>query len=75
MDEMRIKLSTKLLRGLVSKLISKAVYKNIGVRPDINVRDIELDMREGKTYFHIDVDGSIGNEVVLKLNNLIDSEE
>lgn len=75
MDEMRIKLSTKLLRGLVSKLISKAVYKNIGVRPDINVRDIELDMREGKTYFHIDVDGSIGNEVILKLNNLIDSEE
>lgn len=75
MDEMRIKLSTKLLRGLVSKFISKAVYKNIGVRPDINVRDIELDMREGKTYFHIDVDGSIGNEVILKLNNLIDSEE
>lgn len=75
MDEMRIKLSTKLLRGLVSKLISKVVYKNIGVRPDINVRDIELDMREGKTYFHIDVDGSIGNEVILKLNNLIDSEE
>lgn len=75
MDEMRIKLSTKLLRGLVSKLISKAVYKNIGVRPDINVRDIDLDMREGKTYFHIDVDGSIGNEVILKLNNLIDSEE
>ncbi len=75
MDEMRIKLSTKLLRGLVSKLISKAVYKNIGVRPDINIRNIELDMREGKTYFHIDVDGSIGNEVILKLNNLIDSEE
>lgn len=75
MDEMRIKLSTNLMKGLVSKIISKLVYKNVGVKPEINIQNIELDMKDGKIFFHIDVDGCIGKEIILKLNKMIDLDE
>lgn len=75
MDEMKIKLSTKIMRGIVAKLISKAIYKNIGVKPDIQITEIEAEMKDGKIRFHINADGEISDEVLLKINRIVDSED
>lgn len=75
MDEMKIKLSTKLMRGMVAKLISRAIYKNIGVKPDIQITELEAEMKDGKIYFHINADGEISNDVLLKINRIVDSED
>lgn len=74
MDEMKIKLSTKLMRGIVAKLISKAIYKNIGVKPNIHISEIEADIKDGKIHFHINADGEIDDRVLVKINRLIDSD-
>lgn len=74
MDEMKMKLSTKLMRGIVAKLISKAIYKNIGVKPIINISEIEAEMKDGKIHFHINADGEIDDRVLVKINRLIDSD-
>ena len=75
MDEMKIKLSTRFMRGMVAKLISRAIYKNIGVKPDIRISEIEAEMKDGKIRFHINADGEIDQKVLLKIEQIVDSEE
>lgn len=75
MDEMKIKLSTRLMRGIVAKIISKAIYKNIGVKPIINISELEAEMKDGKIRFHIDADGEIDQKVLLKIERIVDSED
>lgn len=75
MDEMKIHLSTKFMRGIVAKIVSKAIYKNIGVKPDIQINEIEAEMKDGKIRFHINADGEIDQNVLLKIDRIIDSED
>ena len=56
MDEMKLKLSTKFMRGMVSKLIAKALYKKLGYKVDIQLNDINVEFIDGETSIHADVD-------------------
>lgn len=67
MDEMKLKLSSNLMRGFVSKLLSKLVKKQFGYDVSINLNDIQVKIIDSKANFHIDVDGSMGNEELIKL--------
>ena len=73
MDEMKIKLSTKFMRGIVAKVMSKIIYKNTGVKSDICINELEVELIDGKIRFHIDADGELDDAVLLKLNRVIDS--
>ena len=67
MDEMKLKLSTKFMRGMVSKLISKAVYKKLGYKVDIQLNDINVEFIDGETSIHADVDLRLDKEECTKL--------
>ena len=67
MDEMKLKLSTKFMRGMVSKLISKAVYKKLGYKVDIQLNDINVEFIDGETSIHTDVDLRLDKEEFAKL--------
>ena len=67
MDEMKLKLSTKFMRGMVSKLISKAVYKKLGYKVDIQLNDINVEFIDGETSIHADVDLRLDKEDFTKL--------
>ena len=67
MDEMKLKLSTKFMRGMVSKLISKAVYKKLGYKVDIQLNDINVEFIDGETSIHADVDLRLDKEEFTKL--------
>ena len=56
MDEMKLKLSTKFMRNLLSKLIAKALYKKLGYKVDIQLNDINVEFIDGETSIHADVD-------------------
>lgn len=56
MDEMKLKLSTKFMKGLLSKLIAKALYKKLGYKVDIQLNDINVEFIDGETSIHADVD-------------------
>ena len=49
MDEMKLKLSTKFMRGIVAKLIAKAIYKKIGYKVDIQLNDLDVSIIDGET--------------------------
>ena len=61
MDKMNVKLTSKFMRCIVSKLISRAIYKKLGYKVDIELK--ELDIRS------IDGDTTIQTNVELKLNS------
>lgn len=67
MDEMKIKLSTKFMKGIVAKLVSKAVSKKLGCDVNIQISEIEAKTTDGKVHIHVDVDGEMSNDEFMKL--------
>ena len=72
MDEMKIKLSTKFMKNMVAKIISKAIFKSFGVKPVINISDLEAELKNGKIYFSINTTGEIDQKVFVKIDRLLD---
>lgn len=67
MDEMKLKLSTKFMRNLLSKLIAKMLYKKLGYKIDIQLNDINVEFIDGDTSIHADVDLKMDKNEFTKL--------
>lgn len=67
MDELKLKLSTKFMRGIVANLISKALAKKLGYNIDILLNEIEVKNEDGKIRLHIDADAEIENHEFIKM--------
>ena len=61
MDELKLKLSTKIMRGIVANLVSKALAKKLGYNIDILLNEIEVKNENGKIHLHIDADAEVEN--------------
>lgn len=66
MDEMKI--SSKFLTGIVSKIIDKLVRKKLGVDVGVQINSVQATMQEGNTHLHLDVDADMKKE---DLENLL----
>ena len=74
MDELKLILNTKFMRGIVTKIIKKALAKKIGYPVDIDLKNVSVEVRDGKVHFHIDADGAINTDDlvnIIKSNGLI----
>ncbi len=67
MDEMKVKLSTKFMRGIVSKLISKAIYKKCGYKVDIQLNGLDISVIDGETNVNVNVEAKLSNDEFMKL--------
>ena len=67
MDELKLNLSSKFMRGIVTKIISKAVYKKTGYKIEIDLNNINVEVVNGKAYIHIDADAEIDNDELMKI--------
>lgn len=74
MDEMKLNLRTNFMRSIVSKIIAKVVFSKFGVKPEIQINEIEAELVDGKIRFHINADGEISENVLLKVSKLTDIE-
>lgn len=61
MDEMKLKLTTGFMRNIVSKLVSRYIYKKTGYKVDIKLNDLDVNFVDGDT--------EIETNVELKLNS------
>ena len=66
-DEMKMKLSTKFMKNVLSKLISKALYKKLGYKIDIKLNDINVEFIDGETNIHADIDLKLAKEEFTKI--------
>lgn len=67
MDELKLNLSSKLMRGIVTKLISKAVYKKTGYKIGIELNNINVEVINGRARIHINADAEINNDELMKI--------
>ena len=67
MDEMKVRLTTKFMRNIVSKLIAKAIYKKYGYEVDIQLNDLDISVVDGDTEIKTNVAVKIGNKEFMKI--------
>ena len=71
MDEMNVKLSTRFMRGIVSKLISKAIYKKIGYKVDIQLHELDIKIIDGETRILTNVEAKVNSDEFMKIMKTI----
>ena len=67
MDELKLNLSSKFMRGIVTKLIAKAIYKKTGYKIEVELNSINVEVINSKAHIHADVDVEIDNEELMKI--------
>lgn len=60
MDEMKIQ--SKLMRGILSRIITKELKKKLGCDVNIRIRSLSAATIDNTTRIHVDVDGEINTE-------------
>lgn len=74
MDEMRIKLSTNFMKGIVAKLISRAIYKKYGYKVSVQLKDLDIWSIDGDTTLKLNVEARLKSDEFNKLMKSIDDE-
>lgn len=59
MDELKLVISTKFMRNLITKLLAKTIYKKTGYKIDIQINKIEANIRDEKVRLSIDADAEM----------------
>ena len=59
MDILKLKLSTKFMKGIAAKVLSRNIYKKLGYKVDIQLNDVQIDVIDGNVKFHNDADGKM----------------
>lgn len=65
MDTMKI--SSKFLRGVVSKLIKEIIKRKVGYDVDIQLDELMVTVDEGKAHFRINVGADISKDEFTKI--------
>lgn len=74
MDEMRIKLSTSFMRGIVSKLIARSIYKKYGYKVNIKLEDLDVWVINGDTTVKLNVEAKLKSEDFKRIMKTIDQD-
>lgn len=67
MDEMKLKLSTKFMRTIVSKLIARFIYKKTGYKVDIQINELDASAYDGDTTVKLNVEAKLKSEEFNKI--------
>ena len=62
MDELKLVISTKFMRNIITKILAKAIYKKTGYQVDIQINNIKAETCNGKISIHMDVDAEMNGE-------------
>lgn len=73
MDELKIK--TKLMRGMLSKVIEMLIRTKTGYKVKIQLNDIDVTITDDVAHIHLNVDGDINTNEFKKISRIIGLEE
>lgn len=69
MDEMKIKLSTSFMKGIIAKIIKSAISKKLGFEVELEINEIDVKFDGGKVRLHADIDGEMNKDEFVKIIN------
>lgn len=67
MDELKMKLSTGFMKGIVSKLIARSIYKKYGYKVDFRLDDLDIWVLDGDTSIKANVEIKMNSQEFKKL--------
>lgn len=67
MDELKLKLSTRFMRTIVAKLISRAIRKKYGYNVNIRLEDLDIESINGETIVKTNVELKINNDELMEI--------
>lgn len=67
MDELRLSLKTKFMRGVASKLISKFILKQTGVKVDINLDVLDVTSFNGDALIKLNMVAKVDEKEIIKV--------
>lgn len=73
MDEVKIK--TKLMKNILSRLISTLIRKKTGYKVKVQLNDIDVVINDSTAHIHLDVDGDINIDEFKKISQIIGLED
>lgn len=73
MDEVRIK--TKLMKNILSRLISTLIRKKTGYKVKVQLNDIDVVINDSTAHIHLDVEGDINIDEFKKISQIIGLED
>ncbi len=62
-----MKIQSKFMTGLVSKLVSRAIRRKLSCDADIQLNELRTTVIDGKTHVHLDLDAELTKEELTKL--------
>ena len=71
MDEMKIKLSTKLMKDLLTRIVRKVIKKKYGCDVCIHLNDLSIELSDGRAYVHLNVDADMNQNDLMKVMNSV----
>ena len=74
MDLLKLKVSTKFMKGIIAKIATRKIYKQFGYKVDIQLNDIQLDVIDGDVSIHVDVDGKMNKTEFSRLMEKLEKE-
>ena len=67
MDEMKVKLSTGLMKSIVTRLVSKLFSEKLGCLVNVELNEISITNTDGKVCVHLNADANMANSEFTKL--------
>lgn len=65
MDEMKI--STRLMKGLIAKIVKTMIKKKVGYEVDIRLNDLVITNDNDKAHVHLNVDAEMNKDELAKI--------
>lgn len=75
MDEMKLKLSTRFMRGVASKLIAKMIYKKTGCKVEIHLNELDVSVIDGETRISTNIEARLNSDEFMKIVKTIGLED
>lgn len=67
MDKLELRLTTKFMRNIVSKILAKMIYKKTGYKVDIQLNDLDISVVDGETKLNANVEAKIDSKEFMKI--------
>lgn len=67
MDEMKLRLSTRFMRNIVGKLISKSIQMKYGYKVNIQLNELDIRVLDGDTKISTNVEVTFNSKEFMKI--------
>ena len=74
MDELNLKLSSRFMRNIAAKLLTRMIYKKIGYKIDIHLCELDVKVIDGEVCISTSMEAKMNSNEFMKVMKAIDSE-